>query len=600
MPGRIPCAVRYDSDTLSHSVLNVWRKLPLTPVPIDVERPRFGLADLAVGLGTLTVLYFAARVGTQSLVGFHPPDVLPVVSLDPANLPNYAARSTLRMFIALGLSTVFTLAYGYAAARSRRAETVLVPLLDILQSVPVLGFLSITVTGFIALFPGSLLGLEAASIFAIFTAQAWNMTFSFYQSLRTVPRELEEMATLYGLSRWEKFSRLEVPSAMIGLVWNGMMSFGGGWFFLAASEAISVLNHSYTLPGLGSYVAAAVAQQNLKALGWAMVTMVLLIVAIDQFFWRPLVTLADRYKLELSAGEVRRFWVNDLWRSANLPYYASRLFSPAGRAVDRAFCRLTEVRAALPRAAGSPTSDRIYNAVVILITAGLVVAAVRFVLEGAGIGEFAMAAYLGLLTALRVIALIILSTLVWTPIGVAIGFSPRLSRVSQPIVQVLASFPANFVFPFATLAFIKLNVNINWGSMLLMALGSQWYILFNVIGGAQGVPNDLREMARNVGLKRWKLWRYVIAPGIFSSWVTGAITASGGAWNASIVSELVSWGNTTLRANGLGEYIAEATGKGDWPRIVLGVGLMSAFVVGINRLLWRRLYGLAETKFRLG
>ncbi len=581
-------------------MLNVWRKPPLTPVPIDVERPHFGVADLAVGLGTLTLLYFAARVGTQSFVGFHPPDVLPVVSLDPANLPNYAARSTLRMFIALGLSTIFTLIYGYAAARSRRAETVLVPLLDVLQSVPVLGFLSITVTGFIALFPGSLLGLEAASIFAIFTGQAWNMTFSFYQSLRTVPRELEEMATLYGLSRWEKFSRLEVPSAMIGLVWNGMMSFGGGWFFLAASEAISVLNHNYTLPGLGSYVAAAVAQQNLKALAWAVLTMVILIIAIDQFFWRPLVTLVDRYKLELSAGEVRRFWVNDLWRSANLPYYASRLFSPAGRAVDRAFSRLTEVRATATRATANPRSDRIYHVVVILITAGLITAAIRFVLEGAGIAEFATAAYLGLLTALRVLALIILSTLIWTPIGVAIGFNPHLSRISQPIVQVLASFPANFVFPFATLAFIKLNVPINWGSMLLMALGSQWYILFNVIGGAQGVPNDLREMARNLGLKSWRLWRYVIGPGIFSSWVTGAITASGGAWNASIVSELVSWGNTTLRAKGLGEYIAEATSKGDWPRIVVGVGLMSVFVVGINRLLWRRLYGLAETKFRLG
>jgi NitT/TauT family transport system permease protein len=599
-PGLLPCLLVGHSGTLGHSVLNVWRKPSLTPVPIDVDRPRFGLADLAVGMGTLTVLYFAARIGTQAFVGFHPPDVLPVVNLDPSNLPNYAARSTLRMFIALGLSTVFTLVYGYAAARSRRAETVLVPLLDVLQSVPVLGFLSITVTGFIALFPGSLLGLEAASIFAIFTGQAWNMTFSFYHSLRTVPRELDEMATMYGLSRWEKFSRLEVPSSMIGLVWNGMMSFGGGWFFLAASEAISVLNHSYTLPGLGSYVAVAVAQQNLKALSWAIITMVILIVAIDQFFWRPLVTLADRYKLELSAGEVRRFWVNDLWRSAKLPYYASRLFSPTSRAIDRAFCRVTEARSTGPAVARSLKANWIYNAVVITITIALIVVAVRFVLQGVGIREFGTATYLGLLTALRVIALIILSTAIWTPIGVAIGFSPRLARISQPIIQVLASFPANFVFPFATLAFIKLNVSINWGAMLLMALGAQWYILFNVIGGAQSVPNDLREMARSVGLKRWQLWRYVIGPGIFSSWVTGAITASGGAWNASIVSELVSWGNTTLTAKGLGAYIAEATSKGDWPRIVLGVGLMSVFVVGINRMIWRRLYGLAETKFRVG
>src|SRR5271166_2841482 len=360
---------------------------PTFPPPEALRRPPIRLADIAVVLGALTVLAILAKVGSGMFVGFTPPKLVPHISLDPHNLPGYAARSTLRMFIALFWSLLFTFAYGYAAARSKRAERVLVPMLDVLQSVPVLGFLSITVTGFIALFPGSLLGLEAASIFAIFTGQAWNMTFSFYQSLRTVPRDLDEMATLYGLSRWEKFSRLEVPSAMIGLVWNGMMSFGGGWFFLAASEAISVLNHNYTLPGLGSYVAAAVAQQNLKALAWAVLTMVLLIVAIDQFFWRPLVTLADRYKLELSAGEVRRFWVNDLWRSAHLPYYASRLFSPAGRAIDRVFCRVTEVRAAAPRVAASPTSDRIYHAVLIFITAGLVVAAIRFVLEGAGIAE---------------------------------------------------------------------------------------------------------------------------------------------------------------------------------------------------------------------
>jgi len=292
-------------------------------------RPPFGLADLAVGLGILALLYTAARVGAQSLVRFHPPEQMPAISLDPWQLPNYAARSTLRMFVALVCSTIFTFIYGYAAARSKRAEKVLVPLLDILQSVPVLGFLSVTVTGFIALFRGSLLGLEAASIFAIFTAQAWNMTFSFYQSLRSVPEELDEMATLYRLSRWERFTRLELPAATIGLLWNAMMSFGGGWFFLAASEAISVLNRQYTLPGLGSYVAAAIDARNLGALGWAIVTMVALILLIDQFFWKPLVTVADRYKLELTAGEERRFWLVDLWRSATLPRYLGGLMRPA-------------------------------------------------------------------------------------------------------------------------------------------------------------------------------------------------------------------------------------------------------------------------------
>jgi NitT/TauT family transport system permease protein len=426
------------------------------------------------------------------------------------------------------------------------------------------------------------------------------MTFSLYQSLRSLPSELDEMATLYRLSKWERFTRLELPASAIGLVWNGMMSFGGGWFFLAASEAISVLNRQYTLPGIGSYVAAAVAARDLRALGWAIVTMVILILLIDQFFWKPLVTIADRYKLELSAGEERQSWLVDLWRSASLPQHAERLTQPVLRRVDAMLAKATAVKAKPQRRAPSKTGDRVYNVSLILITAGLLIAAVRFVLAEVGIGEVGHAALLGLLTGGRVIVLLVFSTLVWTPVGVAIGFSPKLARVSQPIVQILASFPANFLFPFATLGFIMLGISLNWGSMLLMALGAQWYLLFNVIGGAQSIPNDLREMAASIGLRRGREWKALIGPGIFGSWVTGAITASGGAWNASIVSELVSWGNTTLRANGLGAYISEATGKGDWPRIVLGVGLMSIFVVGLNRLVWRPLYDLAETKYRLG
>jgi len=580
-------------------LFNAWRKYSSFPAQSDSARPAFGLADLAVGLGMLALLYAVARVGAQSFVSFNPPEVIPSVSLDPRNLPDYAARSTLRMFIALAFSTLFTFVYGYAAARSKRAERVLVPLLDILQSVPVLGFLSVTVTAFIALFRGSLLGLEAASIFAIFTGQAWNMTFSFYHSLRSVPPELDEMATLYRLSKWERFTRLELPVSMIGLVWNGMMSFGGGWFFLAASEAISVLNRQYTLPGIGSYVAAAIQAKDLSALAWAIGTMIALILLIDQFFWKPLVTLADRYKLELSAGEERRFWLVNLWRSASLPRLAGRLVDPVVRQVDHLLSIATAVRATTPRSKTSRAGDLVYNAVLAVVSVGLLVAMVRFVLSAVGIREVGHATLLGLATGGRVIVLLIFSTLVWTPIGVAIGFSPKLSRISQPIVQVFASFPANFLFPFATLGFIKSGVSLNWGSMLLMALGAQWYLLFNVIGGAQSIPNDLREMAASIGLHRSRAWRALIGPGIFGAWVTGAITASGGAWNASIVSELVSWGDTTLRAQGLGAYISEATTKGDWPRIVLGVGLMSVFVVGFNRLVWRRLYALAETKYRL-
>jgi NitT/TauT family transport system permease protein len=563
------------------------------------SRGSFPVADLVVGLGTLGLLYVVARVGAESLVKFNPPDVIPTINLDPRNLPNYAARSTLRMFIALGASTIFTFVYGYAAARSRRAEKVLVPLLDILQSVPVLGFLSVTVTAFIALFRGSLLGLEAASIFAIFTGQAWNMTFSFYQSLRTVPSELEEMTTLYGLSKWERFTRLELPSSVIGLVWNGMMSFGGGWFFLAASESISVLNRQYTLPGLGSYVAYAIAARDLRAIGWAVATMIILVLLIDQFFWKPLVTIADRYKLELSAAEERRFWVVDLWRASTLPGYVDQFVGPLIFQCNRFLSTMTRVSPQAHEKRPAKVSDTVFNIAITVIAAGLLFAGVRFILSGVGLREVGHAALLGLATTARVFALLIFSTLVWTPIGVAIGFNPKLARLSQPIVQILASFPANFLFPFATLGFIKFGVSMNWGSMLLMALGAQWYLLFNVIGGAQAVPNDLREMASSLGLRGIQRWKFLIGPAIFGSWVTGAITASGGAWNASIVAEIVSWGSTTLKAAGLGSYIADATTKGDWPRIVLGVGLMSVFVVALNRLLWKPLYRLAQTRFQL-
>jgi len=571
------------------------------PSPEALRRFPFGLADIAVILGTLVLLSLVARVGAGTLVSFVPPDVVPGISLDPRNLPYYAGRSTLRMFIALFASTLFTLIYGYVAAYSRRAERVLIPLLDILQSVPVLGFLSITVTGFIALFPGSLLGLEAASIFAIFTSQVWNMTFSFYQSLRTVPRELDEAATLYRLSGWQRFTKLEVPSAMIGLLWNAMMSFGGGWFFVAASEAISVLNQEYTLPGLGSYVAAAVAAEDLPALGWALVAIALVIVLVNQLFWAPLVAWADKFRLEQSAAaEAPESWVYDLLKAARIPRLLGRALTPLGEAINRLLSLLTSARS--PHTANSSqqdVGDRIYNFVLLAVIGGLLAVGLHFILTTVGLGEVVKTFGLGLLTLARVLVLLVFATLIWTPIGVAIGFNPRVARLLQPVVQFLASFPANFIFPFATLFFIRSGISINWGSILLMSLGAQWYILFNSIAGAMSIPTDLREMAADMGLRGWKLWRKLIIPGIFSAWVTGGVTANGGAWNASIVSEIVAWGQTTLTATGLGAYIAAATAVGDWPRITLGIGMMGLYVVGLNRLVWRRLYQLAETKYHL-
>jgi len=564
------------------------------------QSPSFGLADGVVILGVLALLALIAHVGSEAMVSFVPPNDSPRISLDPHNLPEYALRSTTRMFIALGASMVFTLVYGSLAAHNKRAERVLVPLLDILQSVPVLGFLSITVTGFIALFPGSLLGLEAASIFAIFTSQVWNMTFSFYQSLRTVPKELLEAASLYRLSRWQRFTRIEAPSAAIPLLWNAMMSFGGGWFFVAASEAISVLNQDYTLPGIGSYVAAAVAAKDLSALGWAIVAMTAIIVLVDQLFWRPLVAWSDKFRMEQSSsGDVPQSWLYDLLKTTRFSKLLAPITTPVIDASDRLMSSLLGPVSKGQTARQTGLPDRYFNLGLLVIVGSLLTWLVHFVLNTVGLAEVATAFRLGLYTLLRVTILLVVATVIWTPIGVAIGFNPKLARLLQPFVQFMASFPANFIFPFATLFFVYSHININWGSILLMALGSQWYILFNSIAGAQTIPSDLREMADDIGLKGIQRWKKLIIPGIFSAWVTGGVTASGGAWNASIVSEVVSWGATTLTATGLGAYIAEATSKGDWPRIALGIGMMSLFVVGINRVLWRRLYGLAERQYQL-
>jgi NitT/TauT family transport system permease protein len=563
-----------------------------------LRRAPFGPADVGVMLGALVLLALVAKVGAGALVSFEPNKAVPHVDLDPQNLWYYAARSTLRMFIALSWSIVFALVYGYVAARSRRAERLLIPLLDILQSVPVLGFLSITVTGFIALFPGRLLGLELASIFAIFTAQAWNMAFAFYQALRSIPHELDEAATLYGLSSWQRFVQLEIPSAMIPLVWNAMMSFGGGWFFLAASEAISVLNQHYTLPGVGSYVAAAIVAKDVPALGWAIVTIVSVIIAVDQLFWRPLVAWSDRFRLEQSAAaSPPRSWVYTMIRNSSVPAYIARALQPVSDWFGLRLSQLTMKRPRGRQMLSGATIDAIYQVVSIVAVMALAAVALDFILRTVGIAEVTKVVGLGFATLGRVLLLLVVATLVWTPVGVAIGFNPALARAAQPIVQLLASFPANFIFPLATLAFIAYHIPINWGCIALMALGSQWYILFNTIAGAQSIPTELREMTSDLEVRGWLKWRRLIIPGIFASWVTGAITASGGAWNASIVSEVVSWGSTTLTATGLGTYIADATANGDWARITLGISVMSVFVVVINGFVWRRLYRFAEDRY---
>lgn len=574
------------------------------PPKYALPRSPIGLPDVVIIAGLFLLLYGIARVGSGFFVAFRPPVMQPKISLDPANLPYYAARSTLRMFIGLVFSVLFTFAYGYLCAKSRRAEKVMIPLLDILQSVPVLGFLSVTVTAFIALFPGSLLGLEMASLFAIFTGQVWNMTFSFYHSLITLPKELDEAATVFQFSKWRRFVSVEVPVSMIGLVWNGMMSFGGGWFFVAVTEAITVNKQSYTLPGLGSYVAKAVEEKNLNALGMAIVTMIVLIIIVDQLFWRPVVAWAEKFRMDKStASSQATSWVLDLLRTSKLPRILGRYWRRLQRKLPK--WRVPRLhRPSLPfkwkRRKARFNVDLLYGVAIGMIVMGAIALGVHIVNTEVPPREVATVFGLGVLTFLRVICLLVFASLVWTPIGVAIGFNPKLARIAQPLVLTFASFPANFIFPAATIIFIKIGLGLNAGSIILMILGAQWYVLFNTIAGAMAVPNDLREMASNMQLTGWPLWRKLILPAIFPAWVTGAITASGGAWNASIVSEVVSWGDKTLKADGIGAYIANATTVGDAPRIVLGVSLMCVFVVTTNRLVWRRLYGLAEARYRLG
>jgi NitT/TauT family transport system permease protein len=573
----------------------------------QVERGgTFGWVDAIVILAVFVLLWLLLVLSGDMRVRFdelHPPPL----SLDVVYIPYYTARTVLRMFIAFAVALLFTFSYGYIAAKSVRARKVMLPLLDILQSVPVLGFLSVTVTGFLALFPGSLLGVECASIFAIFTAQAWNMTFGFYHSLITIPAELQEAASVYQMNRWQRFTKVEVPSSAIGLMWNSMMSFGGGWFFVAQSEAISVLNKNIKLPGLGSYMATAVEAGNTRAAIFAIVAMITAIVVIDQLVWRPLVAWAEKFKLEQTEGRDNpTSWMLDLLRrSYILSWFSLRVGRALGVFSQRASMFAADVTHALARRTSAP-----FKLFVRVATWGIVAAGVAWLMYDAiGIAgeirtdmtgaQMVHVVWLGVLTFLRVVAMSILATLVWTPIGVWIGLRPRVARIAQPLAQIAASFPVNMTFPFVVAFFIASHVPINIGSVFLMALGTQWYILFNVIAGAMAMPTDLREAATLFGLRGWRLWKTLILPSIFPFWVTGAVTATGGAWNASIVAEVATWGNDKLVADGLGAYIAQVTEKGDQPAIYFSILVMALFVVTINRVFWRRLYDLAERRFKL-
>src|SRR5215469_167345 len=556
--------------------------------------------DLAAVLLVLGVVILLGSGAKQMTAPFALANPTPV-SLSPAVLPMYAVRTTLRMLAALLASLIFTLLYATAAAKSRRAEIVLIPILDVLQSVPVLGYLSFTVVFFVSLFPGNTLGPELAAIFAIFTSQAWNMAFSFYQSLRMIPIDLGEASRSFRLSAWQRFWTLEVPFAMPGLVWNMMMSMSGGWFFVVASEAISVGKIQIALPGIGSYVALAIQNRNLHAVGWAILAMTVTILAYDQLMFRPMVAWSDKFRSELTVSPVvPKSWVLDLFRRATLMRFI-------GEPVGMGFRIALRSRLRPPRAASAIKAPLIPSRAVDYIWYGLVIVGalwtsarvIQMTAPNLSLSDVSTAFIDGLITMLRVAILIALASAIWVPVGVIVGLCPRLTQFVQPLAQFLAAFPANLLFPIAVVLIVRHSLSPNIWLSPLMILGTQWYILFNVIAGASAFPGDFREAALTFHIHGWKWWREVMLPAIFPYYVTGAITASGGAWNASVVSEAVSWGHTKLAATGLGAYIAQMTDAGDFPRLALGIAVMSMFVIVTNRMIWRPLYAVAENRTRL-
>ena len=537
----------------------------------------------------------AARTMGQSLTGLN----MAPVTLDPAKLPMYAALTTLRMFAALACSLLFTFVVATLAAKSKKAELVIIPALDILQSVPVLGFLTFTVTFFMGLFPGSEAGVECAAVFAIFTAQAWNMAFSFYQSLKTLPPDLEEAARQFGLTPWQRFWKLELPFATPALVWNTMMSMSGSWFFIVASEAITVGKTTVALPGIGAWLAVANDRGDGWAVFWAVLTMGVVIVLYDQLLFRPIVAWADKFRIEQTASQdPPQSWFYDLIQRMRL---LPRLVQPVSVVLNRLPApqapniRLPEIRN--PHVARG--LDWIWLAVVIALALWGGWAVVTFVSHTLTVHDAVQVLGLGGLTLARVLILIVIASIIWVPIGVWIGLRPIWAERIQPVAQFFAAFPANVLFPAVVGVIVALHADPNIWLSPLMILGTQWYILFNVIAGAAAIPNDLKEAASMFKVRSWQWWRTVALPGIFPYYITGALTASGGSWNASIVAEVVNWRHQNIEAAGLGSYIADATAAGDYPKVALGIAVMSIFVILLNRTLWRPLYGFAARRLHL-
>lgn len=571
--------------------------------PFSVKRSIEGFPnkwDLIAFIIVLGMLAAFVWGGKQMAAPYQIGQTFPL-TLDPHQLPKYALFTVLRLFTAMAFALLFTFTIGTLAAKNKRAASLIIPCIDVLQSVPVIGLLSITVVGFIKLFHGSRLGPEAAAIFAVFTAQVWNITLSFYQSLRSVPLELKEAADMFHLSAWQRFWRVEVPFSIPGLLWNMMLSMSGSWIFLIACESISVNNQMIVLPGIGSYLGLAISQSSMQGVIYTILTMLVVILLYDQLFFRPLLNWSKKFTFEqLGQESVSRSWITILLQRSSGMKHVSHFFEKLGD-------HIVNLRALKP----SQTIRKYKNThleTAVNITWYVVISAliftslwllIQFIVRHISLSEIPHVLFLGAMTSLRVIAVTIICSMIWVPIGVWIGLNRHAAKIVQPIAQFLAAFPTNVLFPIVVILILKYQLNVNIWTTPLMLLGTQWYILFNIIAGASALPEDLKQVTANFGVKGWQWWRRLILPGIFPYWITGTITAVGNCWNTSIIAEVVSWGATTLTATGLGAYIAQYSKLGDFPRVALGMATMSVFVLAMNYLIWRPLYNLAQSRYKL-
>jgi len=567
----------------------LWTHLPTA----EVSR----LPDLLMFAAAIALFYGVLSVGRT---WFGPITPEAEISRSPWALPAYAGYSLLRIAAAYLCSLAFTLVYGYIAAYNARAERFMIPLLDVLQSIPVLSFLPPVMLAMVALFPGRQLGVEAGAILLIFTGQVWNMTFSFYASLKSIPSEMREAAKVYRFSWWQRFTEMELPFAAIGLVWNSMMSVAGGWFFLMACEMFVLGARDFRLPGLGSYLQTAASAGDTRSILWGIATMIAVIVLLDQFVWRPVIAWAEKFKVEQVPGQdIPRSWVLNWFRhSRGLAQLSSKTIQPLSERLMMHFAREHSAEEARP---ASQWKTWLTGLLAVVLLAGVAWGMVRAVMLLTGLQRAELQeAGIGLgVTFLRVNLALLLGALWTVPAGVAIGFHPKLARIAQPLAQIAASVPATALFPVVLLILIRVGGGLGIGSIALLLLGTQWYILFNVIAGAIAIPTDLKECCSVFEIRGLERWKKLILPGIFPYLVTGLITASGGAWNASIVAEYFHFKGQTYTTIGLGATISQATDSGNFNLLLAATIMMAATVVTINRLVWRRLYALAATRFRL-